>query len=135
MRKEGGGRRSLHWIDGPQNKSEASNGGEESGGLLILALNDTTAIDTELVDNDEVGNAGNGVPSPLGALVDSKGGKETGEDHDDVSNDGDEDIGTSKTGQEGEIEKQEWGGDAPVDVAGPVDLTVDDLLDVGDVLL
>ena len=135
MERGGKEEKSIHWVDGPEDESEAGNGGEESGSLLILALDDTTAVDTELVDNDEVGNAGNGVPSPLGTLVNGEGGKEAGEDHDDVSHDGDEDVGTCETGQEGEIEEQEWGGDAPVDVAGPVDLTVDDLLDIGDVLL
>lgn len=64
-----------------------------------------------------------------------EGSKETGEDHDDVSNDGNEHAGTAQAGQEAEIEEEEWGGDTPVDIAGPVDLTVDGIVGVGEVLL
>ena len=42
----------LHWVDGPKNKGESSDGAEESSGLLVLVLNHTTAVEGELVDND-----------------------------------------------------------------------------------
>lgn len=125
----------LHWVDGPQDESETSNGREESSGLLVLACNGTTSVPCELVDNDEVGNASNSIPSPLGSVLNGESSEETGQDHDEISNNGDEDVGTCKTGQEAEIEEEEWGGNAPVDITGPVDLTLDDLLNIGDLAL
>ena len=117
-----------HRVDGPEDKSKASNGGEEGGGLLILALDDVAAIEAELVDDNQVGNAGNGVPSPLGSLADGEGGKEPGDDHDQVSDDGDQDIGTGQASQDGQIAEQKRGGDGPVDVTSPVDLALDGLV-------
>lgn len=35
----------IHWVDSPENQGEACNGDEEGGGLLVLALHDTTSID------------------------------------------------------------------------------------------
>lgn len=98
-------------------------------------MNDTTAVEGKLVDNDQVCNASNGVPSPLWSLLNSEGSEETGQDHDDISDNGDEDIGTTEACKEAEIEEQEWGSDAPVYVTGPVNLTVDGLEGVGEVLL
>lgn len=94
-----------------------------------------TTVDGELIDNDQVGNASHGVPAPLGRLVDLESSEETGEDHDEVSHDGDEDAGTIHAGQEAEVEQQERGGETPVNIAGPVDLTVDDVVGVWEVLL
>ena len=89
----------------------------------------------ELVDDDEVGDAGNGVVSPLGAVVSTVGSEETGQDHDDVGDNGDEDVGTAQTGEEGQVQQQEWGGDRPIHVTGPVDLTIDVLGGVGNMLV
>jgi len=123
------------WVNCPENQSETSNGAEERGSLGVLALDDTTAVESELVDNNQVGNARNGVPSPFGALIHGECSEETSQDHDDISNNSDEDVSTVETSQEGEIKEEEWGGESPVDVAGPVDLTVDGLVGVGEVLL
>ena len=129
-------RQGIHWVDGPKDEGEASNGGKEGGGLLVLALYDTATIETELIDNDQVGNACHGIPSPHGSLiVDGEGGKETGQDHDEIGDNSNEDIGTSKTSQEGEIEEEKWGCQTPVDISRPVNLSVDDLLDIWEVLL
>ena len=125
----------IHGIDSPEDESESCNSREESCSLLVLALNSSTSIEAQLVDNDQVRNTGNGIPSPLGTLLNLEGGKQTGKNHDDISNDGDKDVGSCKTGEEAEIEEQEGSGDAPVDIAGPVDLTVDDLLDIWDAFL
>lgn len=125
----------MHWVDGPEDQSESGNGAEESRSLLVLALNHTTAVKGELVDNDQVGNASHGVPSPLGALLDSEGSEETGQDHDDISDNGNENVGTAQSSEQAKVQEQEWGGDAPVDVAGPVDLAVDGLEGVGEMLL
>lgn len=90
----------------------------------------------ELPDNDEVGNAGNGVPAPLlGGLLRAEGSEETSENHDDVCNNGDQDVGTGKTSEQRKVEEQKRSGDGPVNVTGPVDLAVDVVLGGGNVLV
>ena len=121
-----------HWVHGPENESESGNSAEECSSLGILVLDNATAVDSKLIDDHEIGNASHGIPTPLGTLLDGESSEKAGQDHDDVSNDGNEDVGTSETSEQAEIEEQEWGGDTPVDVTGPVDLTVDGLLDVRD---
>lgn len=75
--------------------------------------------------NDEnVSNAGDGVPAPLLARVlGSVGGKETSQDHDEVCRDGHDRVGTINTGEQAEIQQQEGRGDGPVDITSVVDLT------------
>ena len=125
----------VHWVDGPEDEGEATNGSEEGGSLVVLGLGGLATVDGELIDDNEVGNAGHGIPAPLGRLVNRKGSEETSQDHDDISNDGNENTGTAETGQETEIKKQEWGGETPVDITSPVDLTVNSVIGVGEVLL
>ena len=84
-----------HWVDGPENQSEPSNGTEERSGLLILVLDDTTAVITELVDNDKVSNASHCVPTPFRAALNGERSEEAGQDHDEVGNDSDENVGTA----------------------------------------
>lgn len=122
----------TYGVDGPEDEGEAGNGGEELANLAALAKGSGAAVDGELPDNDEVGNAGNGVPAPLGgSVLTAKGSKETGEDHDQVGNDGNDNVATAEAGEQRQVEKEERGGDAPVNVAGPVDLAEDDSLGVG----
>ncbi len=92
-----------HWVDSPEDEGETCNGAEEGGGLGVFALDNATAVVCELVDNDQVGNARDCVPAPLWALLDGEGGEETGQDHDDVSDNSDEDVGTIKTSQQAQI--------------------------------
>ncbi len=94
-----------------------------------------TAIDSKLVDDNEVGNASHGVVTPLGSSLGSKGSKETGEDHDHISDNGNENVGTAQATKEAKIQKQEWGGNTPVDVSSPVDFTLNDIVSVREVLL
>lgn len=125
----------IHRVDSPENQCEASNGSEERLGLSVLVGSSSTAVESELVDDDEVGKAGNGVPSPLLAISATVGSKETSEDHDQVGHDGDEDAGTVETGEQGQVEEQKWRGHGPVDVSCPVDLTVGGLVCVWNVLV
>ena len=127
--------RCIHWVDGPENQCETSNGGEESPGLLVLGQSRATTVYGKLVDNDQVGNATHGIVSPLLTALVSESSKETSHDHDQISNDGDENVGTTQSGEEGKIEEQEWGRDTPVDVTSPVHLAVDVLSGVGSVLV
>lgn len=93
-----------------------------------------SAIDGELVDDNQVGSARHGVPSPLRAALGGKGSEEAGQDHDNVGNDGNENVSTGQPSEQAEIQEQERGRDAPVDVACPVYLAVDDSV-IGEVLV
>jgi hypothetical protein len=93
------------------------------------------AIVCELVDNCEVCNACDGIPSPLLAVVLTESSKEACKDHDYVCNDGNQDIGTRKSSKKSKIQKYEWRRNRPVDVSCPVDLTEDDLFCVWDFLV
>ena len=114
----------LHGIDGPKDQGEACDGDEKCSGLLVLVLNNATSVDGKLVDDDKISNASHGIPSPFRAFIDGDSSEETGQHHDDVSNDSDEDVGTTEPGKEGEVQQQEWGRQGPVNVTCPVDLTV-----------
>ena len=92
-------------------------------------------MDSKLVNDNKVGKAGHCVVSPLGTLIASECSEKAGEDHDKISDDGHENVGTAEAGEESEIHKQEWGGDTPVDVSCPVHLAVDINGGVGDVLV
>jgi hypothetical protein len=126
--------RYLHRVDGPDDKSEASDRGKELANLATLGHGVGAAVNGEHPDDNEVGNAGNGVPAPLlrGALT-AVSGEETGKNHDDIGNNGQKDVATAETGEHGQIEEEERGGQAPVDVTGPVDLAVDIVGGVRDV--
>ena len=126
----------LHGVDSPDDKGEATNGSEEVANLATLGGSGVAAVIDELPDNDEVGNAGNGVPAPLlGGLLRAEGSEETSENHDDVGNNGNQDVGTGKTSEQSKVEEQKRGGDGPINVTGPVDLAVDVVLGGGNVLV
>lgn len=122
-------------VQGPEDESEASDGGKELRGLAILGSDGTTARDGELIDDDEVGNAGHGVVSPLLTIGATESSEETEEDHQEIGHDGYQNVGAVQTCQEGQIQKEEWGGDGPVDVSGPEDLAEDVLVGVWGVLV
>lgn len=114
-----------NWIESPEDEGEGTNGGKEVSGGAVLARRSTASWNDELVHNDEVSSAGHGIVSPLGTLSGTEGGKETEENHEHISDYGDEDVGTIQASEEGQIEEKEWGGDTPVDVPSPEDLAVD----------
>ena len=91
----------IHWVNGPEDKGKAGNSREESGSLCVLALDNATSIEGELVDDDQICNTCNGVPAPHWSLViaDGEGCKKSSQDHDEIGNNGNEDVGTRKTGQ------------------------------------
>lgn len=128
-------RSNVHWIHSPEDECEAADGSEEGCGLVVLGLGRLATVDSKLIDDNKIGNASHGIPTPLGSLVNGESRKEASQDHDDISNDGDKNAGTVHASQEAEIEKEEWGGETPVDVSGPVDLTVDGVVRVWEVLL
>lgn len=97
---------SLHRIEGPENQGESTNSGKKSAGLGVLRLSHSTSINGQLVDDHEVGNACNTVVSPLVITVVGQGSEETGQNHDNIGNDGNENIATRQAGQESEIQQQ-----------------------------
>lgn len=123
------------WVKSPENESEASNGSKELGSSAGLGRYGTTTWDNKLIDDDQVCDAAHGVVSPLLTLSVSECSEETGENHDQIGDDGDGDVGTVHTGEESEIEKEERGGECPIDVTGPEDLTVDVLNGIWGVLV
>lgn len=85
----------LHGIDSPEDQGEASDSNEEGAGLLVLLLDNTTSINSKLVDDNQVGKAGHSIPAPLGALRHGKSSEEASQNHDDVSDDRNENVGAS----------------------------------------
>jgi len=124
----------IHWVHGPEDQGETRNSHEERAGLLVLVRHNMSAVDGELVDDNQVGSARHGVPSPLRATLDRKGSKEAGQNHDNVSDDSDEDVGTGQPSEQAKIQEKEWGRHAPVNIACPVDLAIDDSI-IGEVLV
>lgn len=120
----------IHWVHGPEDEGKSCNGLEEVAGLGVFGHGHGTSVNRELIDDDEERGARHDVVSPFHTLVRSKGRKETGQDHDDISHDGDQDVGTTQAGEEREIQEQKRGGDTPIDVSGPVDRTFDGLVGV-----
>jgi len=114
-----------NWVQSPENKSETTNGSEELSGRAALAGNATTTAHGKDVDDEKVCNASHGVPAPRNTLLGSESSKETGENHDDICDDGNKDVCSREPSEEGEVEEEKRGGKRPVDVAGPEDLAVD----------
>jgi len=124
------------WVDGPDDEGETTDGSEEVADLAALVHGSTTTVDDKDVDEGKEGNAGHGVPAPLlRSTLAAESGEKTGKDHDDVGNDDEESVSSRETGKKAEIEEEERSGQGPVNVTGPVDLTVDILGGVWDVLV
>ncbi len=124
----------LHWVDRPEDEGETSDGSKESLSLAVLASSSRTAVEGELVDDSEIGEATKSIPAPLLTIFLTESSKETSHDHDQIGNNGNENVGTTEAGQEAKIEEQEWGGEGPVNITSVVDLTEDILDGVWDML-
>jgi hypothetical protein len=117
---------SLHGVGSPEDEGVDTDGHEEGAELRSLGGSVGTTVQRKVPDDEDVGNAGNGVPAPLlGGTLLAESSKETSENHDQVGNDGHDDVSTRHASQETEIEDQKRSGQAPIDVAGPEDLAVD----------
>lgn len=123
---KGGCQGDLHGIDGPDDEGEAADGSEKATDLSTLGHGRSTAVDDQCPDDDEVGDTSNGVPSPLlSGMLGAKGSEETSDDHDDIGNDGNQGVSAANASQQAQIEEEKRGSKGPVDITGPVDLTVD----------
>lgn len=126
----------IHWVDGPDDESETANGSEEVANLAALGDSSGAAVVDELPDNDEVGNASNGVPAPLlWRALSAKGSKETSENHDDIGEDGNQNAAAVHASEKTQVEEQKRSRQRPVHVTGPVDLAVQVMLGVWYVLV
>jgi hypothetical protein len=113
----------LHWVRSPDNKREACNGGEEGADFLALGLSLSPSIDSEMPDDDQESDARNGVPSPLlGGTLASESSKEAGQDHDDISDDGHQNVGAIEAREQAKVEQKKRSRHSPVHVTGPEDL-------------
>lgn len=97
----------VHGVGRPQDQGVAGNEAEEDLGLLVLVGDGGAAIEAELVDDDEVGDAGDCVVAPLLAVALAEGREQAGETHGDVGEDGDEHAGPVEAGQEAEVQQQQ----------------------------
>lgn len=126
----------IHRVGSPEDESETSNGGEQGSDLATLCGSLLATVKSQVPDDNEVGNAGNGVVSPLArVLLATESGKETSQNHDEIGNNGKEDVCAVHASKERKIEEKHRGGNRPVNVTSPVDLTVDVLSGVGNVLV
>jgi len=123
------------WVQGPDDQGETSNGSEGLCGLAILGSDSSATWNGQLVDDDQESKAGEGVVTPLLSVIASESSKEAESNHEDISDDGNNNVGTVQSSEEGKIQKKEWGSDSPVGITSPEDLTVDVVLDIWGVLV
>lgn len=107
----------LHRVDGPDDKGESSNGAKELADLATLGHSLAAAVNSEVPDNNEVGNAGNGVPAPLlRSSLAAECGKETSQDHDEIGDNGHEDVTAAKASKKSKVEEKKRSSNRPVNV-------------------
>lgn len=127
--------RRLHRVQSPDDQSETGNGAIEGLGIAVFVGHSLPSIEGELIDDDQISNASPCIPAPCLCLVMAEGSKETRQDHDDIGSNGNQNIGTTKTGQESQIQQEKRGCDGPVNISCPVDFTVDHLVCVWHLLV
>lgn len=126
----------LHGISSPEDQRVAGNGDKESAKLRALIGCVRTTVEDKVPNNENVGDASNGVPSPLlWSSLRAERGKEAGQNHDQIGSDGHKDVGTGHASQKTKVEKKQRSGDCPVDITGPVDLTVNMLECIGNMIM
>ena len=126
----------LHGVGSPEDGSVGSDGDEESAELVTLGAGVGATVKAKVPEDEDEGNAGNCVPAPLlGSVLSAESSKQTSKNHDQVGNDHHDHVSSGHASKETEIEEQERGGDAPVDVTGPVDLAVGGGVGVGNVVM
>lgn len=116
----GAARNSTYGVQSPEDGKEKR--GVEVG-LLEVVPEVGGGLETGAVDDPEDvehGDAAHGVVAPLVGGLD-EGADQTGDDHDQVEEDGDKDGGEGKAGDEEDLEEKERSGDGPVDVASVPD--------------
>lgn len=115
----------LHGVCSPEHESVRGDGDKEGAELGALGGRIGTSVQGKVPNDEQEGNAGNGIPAPLlGSVLLAESSEQTSEDHDQVSDDGHKDVAAGHASQETEIEQQKGCGNSPVNIAGPEDLAV-----------
>jgi hypothetical protein len=111
-------------VQDPEDSGERTAQGEATTDILAENIGVTTALPDEDPDDVEESKAAEGEVTPLVGATDESA-NETGDNHDFIDEDDEEDSGPGKGGGQHQVEKKERGGDEPIDVADVEDLTVD----------
>lgn len=119
--------RILHRVDCPENQSEACNCSIEGLCLVVLGCYSGTTVPANLIDNCNVCNACNGVPSPFLALVMAVGSKAASNDHNEICNNCNKDVGSVQTCQKRKVEEEKWSSESPVNITCPIDFSIDNM--------
>lgn len=114
MEVGGCARGNLHRVGSPENKGEEADAAVEGLGLGVLVHDRATALDANVENNGEVGDASNGVPAPDLGASGAEGGEQASEDHDDISANGDENVSTVEATHQSEIQEEERSGKSPL---------------------
>lgn len=129
------GQFNSHWVSSPEEESVSRDGSEELANVAALGESRGTAVDDQVPNNNQVGNASNCVPAPLLSVGCAVGSKETSDDHNQVSDNCHEHDTAVHASEEHEVEKKKRSSDSPVNVTSPVDLAVDIVVGSRDALL
>lgn len=128
--------RHLHGVGSPENGGVDRDGDKEAAELLALGAGVGSTVETQVPEDKDEGNAGDGVPAPLlRSVLGAESSEETGENHENIGNNHHDQVSTGHASKETKVEEQERSGDGPVDVTGPVDLTVGGGESVGNVVV
>lgn len=126
----------LHWIGSPKDQGVAGNGHKEGAELGALGGGISTSVESKVPNDDKIGNASNGVPSPLlRSSLGAECGKEAGQNHDHIGSNSHEDVGAGHTSQKTKVKEEERSGNCPVNITSPEDLAVNMLECIGDVVM
>lgn len=110
-----------NWVKSPQNQGEGGKSDKELAGRRGASSGSLASTVADFVDEDDVTDPGNDVVSPLLELVVvlGKASKHASQHHDEVGENDDGNVVAVEASEEGKVEKEEWSGDGPIDVASP----------------
>lgn len=122
----------LHGINRPKDQGERRKRAKELANTRAPGTGETTAVDSDVPDDKQIGNAADSVPTPFlcGVLL-TKGGEQTGEDHDKICDDRHGRVCTVNTSQKTKIKQQQRCSDCPVNVTSVVDLAAKQVVCAG----
>jgi hypothetical protein len=116
------------WIYSHREQRENSNGRsrnrrKEPSSLCVLVHRRPLCVETNMVNHSQIGDTRDGQPDPAHTTVACKRAEETRGKHDQVGNDGHQEVCAWEAGDQGEVGEQERCCECPVHVAQPEDLS------------
>jgi len=111
-------------VQDPKEGGERAAHGEAAADILTENVGVTAALPDKDPNNVEESSAAEGEVTPLVGTTDESTNK-TGDNHDFINENDEEDSRPGKSGGQHQVEKKERSGDEPIDVADIEDLTVD----------